>query len=101
MVKSSKGLMRREGPFVECELRRSDTYSDVVEKVAKFLRMERPSSSLCLYRPRGGAIIPAQEIMINKTSVMWTLGAYMRLKRIGPDVVQIGVGESEKVRDLA
>lgn len=95
MIKS-KGLMRRNGPFVECELRRKDTYSDVVEKVATFLRIHSPSS-LCLYRPRGGAIIPAKELTINSVSQMWTLGAYMRLKHVGPDCVQIGVGEAEKV----
>lgn len=89
--------MRRDGHFVECELRRNDTYSDVVEKVATFFRVPHSPSSLCLYRPRGGAIIPAQELMIGKASVMWTLGAYMRLKHVGPDCIQIGIGESEKV----
>lgn len=96
-MKKSKGLMRRDGPLIECELRRNDTYSDVVEKVASFLRIHPSTSSHCLYRPRGGAIIPAQELVINSVSVMWTLGSYMRLKHVGPDCVQIGVGEAEKV----
>jgi hypothetical protein len=100
MVKS-KGLMRRDGPLVECELRRNDTYSDVVEKVATFLRLQGPPSSLCLYRPRGGALIPARELSINNVSVMWMLGSYMRLKRIGPDCVQLGVGEATKVGEFS
>ncbi len=45
----------------------------------------------CLYRPHGGAIIPAQELVINGKSVMWTLGSYyMRVKHAGPEVIQIG-----------
>ena len=77
MVKNTKGLMRRHGPFVECQLKRTDTYSDVVEKISDFLRMDEISQSLCLYRPKAGALIPARELTVNKISVMWTLGAYM------------------------
>lgn len=70
--------------------------SDVVEKISRFLRLEEPMK-YCLYRPRGGAVIPAQELEINGVSVMWTLGAYMRVKHAGPEVIQLGIGSTREV----
>lgn len=99
MKKNDRGLLRRDGGFIECELSRSDTYSDVVEKVSKFLGCCTPANA-CLYRPRGGAVIPAQELVLNGKSVMWTLGSYMRIKHAGPDVIQIGICCTGEVRTL-
>ena len=60
----------------ECEHNQLDAYNDVVEKVAKFLGLKSPAQ-LGWYQPRGGAIIPAQQLRI---PVMWTLGNFMRMK---------------------
>lgn len=103
MEKTKKGKYKQCGPLIECELNRLDTYTDVVEKIAKFLGIA--CSSSCLYRPHGGAIIPAQEISIDGGEpVMWTLGIYMRMKHAGPEVIQLGVdcsNDSEEESDEA
>ena len=97
MKKNNRGLFRRDGTFVECGLSRLDTYSDVVEKIAKIFSLKSPSR-LCLYRPGGGAVIPAEELTINNSqSVMWTLGHYMRVKHAGPDVIQLGIGPTDGI----
>ena len=82
-------MFKRDGSLIECELSRCDTYSDVVEKVSRFLGLDEPTQ-FCLYRPHGGAVIPAREFVINNSPVMWTLGSYMRVKHVGPEAIQIG-----------
>ena len=82
-MKNNRGLFRRDGALIKCELSRSDTYSDVVEKLSD---MKSPSK-LCLYRPYSGA----QEFKID---VIWTLGYYMRVKHAGPE---LGIGRSGEV----
>lgn len=96
MKKNSRGLLRRDGPFVECDLERSHTYYDVVERICNFFKLEDPTS-YSLYRP-SGALIPAQELVVNGLPVTWTLGSYMRVKHAGPDVIQLGICCSREVR---
>ena len=74
---------------MECELDRSYSYDDLV---SEFLQMDGSSVRLHLYRPRGGVLIVPNDIVLNDIPVSWTLGAYMRMKHVGPDAVQFGMG---------
>jgi hypothetical protein len=95
MKKNRRNYYRRDGPFVECELSRSDDYERLIEKIASFLNMNN-SPLLSLYRPHGGAYIPNQDLVVNDISLTWTLGSYMRVRHIGPEAVQIGIGSSSR-----
>ena len=82
---------------MECELDKSYSYSTVIEVASEFLKMDGSSVRLSLYRPRGGVLIIPNDIVLNDIPVPWTLGSYMRMKHIGPDVVQFGIGPADKV----
>lgn len=100
MKKNRRNYYRRDGPFIECELSRLDDYENVIRKVASFLNIE-DSPSLSLFRPHSGAYIPNQEIVINDIPVVWTLGSYMRMRHIGPEAVQIGIGLSGAGKEVS
>ena len=71
------GLFSRDGTFVECQMRRSHIYSDVAEKGAGILHLEK-KSGLALFNTRGG-LIPIGNVVIDGDSkVVWTLGAICR-----------------------
>lgn len=81
------------------QLYRSSSYDEVVETAGNFLKLDDSFSRLHLYRPKGGVLILSNDIMLNNEPVPWTLGAYMRLRHLGPDALQLGVG-SDEVRNL-
>jgi hypothetical protein len=85
---------------MECELERSYSYDTVVEVASNFLKMDEPSVRLHLYRPKGGVLIVPNDITLTDVPVPWTLGSYMRLRHIGPDAVQLGVGPAEEVGSM-
>ena len=92
MKRNARNYFRRDGPFIECELSRTDTYSDVVEKICSYFKVAEASTSL--YRPHNGTIIPSTELTVNNKSVIWTLGSYMRVRHLGPENLQIGISST-------
>ena len=97
MKTNARGMYQKDGALLECELDRSDTYTEVVGAVSRFLKMDDSSVRLQLFRPRGGVTILPNDIMLNKEFVAWTLGSYMRARHIGPDVIQLGIGPAQDV----
>ena len=73
----------------ELEIERSHTYKDIIEVAANYLKLD--GSNFRLYRPRGGALTLTS---LNGKTVPWTLGSYMRLRHLGPDALQLGIGPS-------
>lgn len=84
---------------MECELERSFRYETVIEIAGNFLKFD-PLVRLHLYRPRGGVLILPEDIVINGEPVPWTLGSYMRMRHLGPDALQIGIGPAQEVRTV-
>ncbi len=82
---------------MECELDRSYSYDVLIEVASEFLKMDGSSVRLHLYRPRGGVLIIPKDIILNDVPVPWTLGSYMRMRHIGPDAVQLGIGPANEV----
>lgn len=98
MKKNSKGNYHRDGVFTEVALERSYTYDEVIRAANDFFKGFNGST---LYRPRGGVIILRKNLVLNGNSVSWTLGSYMRMKKVGPDAIQLGIGPSQKVRTFS
>ena len=85
-------LQKYDGPFLECLIRRSDTYNDVVERGALVLGLHvKTQKTMCLFKPRG-QIIPATELVVDGKKVMWTAGNYMRKLHISPEQLPLGIG---------
>ena len=81
--------------FTELELERSHTYKDIIEIAANYFKLD--GSNFRLYRPRGGALILHKDLSFNGKTVPWTLGSYMRLRHLGPDALQLGIGPPQEV----
>lgn len=95
MKKNTKGNYQRDGAYTEVELERSYTYENVVEVANNYLKLD--CSNLRLYRPRNGVLILRRNLTLNEKSVSWSLGSYMRMRHIGPDAVQLGIGPGQEV----
>ena len=92
MKVTPKGLYKSASNYMECRAQKTDTYSDIVERMAGLFGLaDEDGRTLSLFKPRG-AIIPAEELEIGGESVMWTLGGYFRLMHQSPENVKFGVG---------
>lgn len=70
-------------------VRRSDSYYTFAEKAAAALNLT--CSSLCLFKPKGGAKIGSDNLVISQVSHCWTLGNYLLVLKKSPSNIQIGV----------
>ena len=94
MKRNTKGNYQKDGAFTEVELERSYTYDNVVQVASSSLNCSNCST---LYRPRGGVTILRKNLTLNGKSVSWTLGSYMRMRHLGPDALQLGIGPAQEV----
>ena len=90
MRRTPKGLYKPAGSFVECRAHKSDTYIDLLERMAGLFGLAEKGKTLSLFKPRG-AIIPAEELEIGG-EVMWTLGGDPWLMHTSADNMKLGVG---------
>ena len=81
--------MSREGPFVECIVKRTDGYAAVVIRAAKATGTH--GKHLQLFKVRG-AVIKNEKLEVDGRKVSWTLGMYLRVRRVSAEDLKIGVG---------
>lgn len=95
MKEKSSGGFQRNTHCQSLEItnaRRSDSYYTFAEKAAAALNLKPlPCSSLCLFKPKGGAKIACDDLVISEMSRPWTLGNYLLLLKKSPCSIQIGV----------
>ncbi len=95
MKRNTRGNYQKDGAYTEVPLERSYTYEDVIEEANKYLKSD--GINLRLYRPKGGVLILSKDLSLNGKDVPWTLGFYMRMRHLGPDAIQFGIGPAQEV----
>lgn len=90
MTEKTKNNFVRGSPVYELNVFRSDTYSEVLSKLALALEVEE-TCELKLFTA-GGSVISDSRIEVGNKDYSWTVGAYLTKKHISPDKLKLGIG---------
>jgi hypothetical protein len=89
---TSSQSFKKASPFYEIELKKSDSYNEVIEKVCSVLKLCDERGLMSLFTARG-SVICNQAITINSKQFEWTLGSYLSKRHVSPEKLCLGIGE--------
>ena len=89
MIRSDRNSFKKHSAYFEIDLKKSDTYDVVVDKVCSVFDLSSEYAALFTCR---GNIICSTPITVSGKEYGWTLGAYLNKRHMSPDKIHLGIG---------